>query len=62
MVETVTTTAIMLIIGSASSFAWFLTWERIPQIATEYVLSLVSGPPIRIRFPVQSKSDKEGMD
>lgn len=43
MIETTTTTAaIMLIIGAASALAWFLTWERIPQIATSYVLSIVS--------------------
>lgn len=44
MIETVTTTAsIMLIIAAASSFAWILTWERVPQIAANWVLSVVSG-------------------
>jgi|SRR5690554_1374644 len=42
MVETITTTAsVMLIIGAASAFAWFLTWERIPQQVAEVVLSVV---------------------
>lgn len=45
LIETVTTTAsIMLIIGAASSFAWILTWERVPQIAANWVLSVVSSP------------------
>jgi tripartite ATP-independent transporter DctM subunit len=40
--ETVaTTSSIMLIIGAASAFAWFLTWERIPQAVTGYVLGIV---------------------
>lgn len=45
--ETVTTTAsIMLIMGAAGSVSWFLTWERIPQLASEYVLSVVSTPAL----------------
>ncbi len=41
--ETVVITAsVMLIIASASSFAWALTWERIPQIFTEMVLSSIT--------------------
>jgi tripartite ATP-independent transporter DctM subunit len=45
LIETVTTTAsIMLIIGAASAFAWILTWERVPQIAANWVLSVVSSP------------------
>ena len=45
LIETVTTTAsIMLIIAAASSFAWILTWERVPQITANWVLSIVSSP------------------
>ncbi len=45
LIETVTTTAsIMLIIGAASAFAWILTWERVPQVAANWVLSVVSSP------------------
>lgn len=45
LIETVTTTAsIMLIIAAASSFAWILTWERVPQITANWVLSIVSNP------------------
>jgi len=41
--EIVTTTAsIMLIVGSASAFAWILTRERIPQMLTETIISTVS--------------------
>ncbi|MDW7673878.1 MAG: TRAP transporter large permease [Bacillota bacterium] len=39
-----TTTSILLIIAAASSFAWVLTWERVPHIATEFVTSLVHSP------------------
>jgi len=42
IMETVVTTAsIMLIIGAASTFAWFLTWEQVPQKATEFILNIV---------------------
>jgi tripartite ATP-independent transporter DctM subunit len=45
LIETVTTTAsIMLIISAASAFAWILTWERVPQAAANWVLSVVSTP------------------
>lgn len=43
--ETVTTTAsIMLIMGAAGSVSWFLTWERIPQMATSYMINMVDSP------------------
>jgi tripartite ATP-independent transporter DctM subunit len=43
MIETIVTTAsIMLIIGAASTFGWFLTWEQVPQHATSFILSIVS--------------------
>jgi TRAP-type transport system large permease protein len=43
LVETiVTTSSIMLIIGAASTFGWFLTWEQVPQHATSFILSIVS--------------------
>jgi tripartite ATP-independent transporter DctM subunit len=42
LVESVGTTAsILLIIGSSSAFAWVLTMERIPHLATEFVVGLV---------------------
>ena len=42
LVESVSATAsILLIIGTSSSFAWVLTMERIPHIATEFVVGLV---------------------
>lgn len=41
--ETITTTsAIMLIVGAASAFAWILTKERIPQQMTELIVSMIS--------------------
>lgn len=41
--ETVVTTAtIMLIVGAASSFAWILTKERIPQEFTTMIIGLIS--------------------
>jgi len=41
--ETVTITAsIMMIIGSASAFAWILTRERIPQQITEFMVANIS--------------------
>ena len=47
LIETVTTTAsIMLIIAAASSFAWILTWERVPQITANWVLTMVSSPGV----------------
>jgi tripartite ATP-independent transporter DctM subunit len=43
MKETVTiTSSIMLIVGAASSFAWILTKERIPQEFTEMIISAIS--------------------
>lgn len=51
MAETViTTSSIMLIIGAASALAWFLTWERIPQTATDFILSFVSSPGMFLLF------------
>ncbi|WP_199621488.1 TRAP transporter large permease [Paenibacillus alkalitolerans] len=45
VIETVRSTAsIMLIIAAASGLGWVLTWERIPQQATEWVTGLVSEP------------------
>jgi len=42
MKDTVVTTAsIMLIVGAASSFAWILTRERIPQTLTEMMILVV---------------------
>lgn len=38
----VTTAAIMLIVAAASSFAWVLTKERIPQHLTELIVSTIS--------------------
>ena len=47
LIETVATTAsIMLIIAAASSFAWILTWERVPQITANWVLTMVSSPGV----------------
>lgn len=41
--ETITTTAsIMLIVGTASAFAWILTKERIPQDFTQFIISLTT--------------------
>ena len=41
--ETVTTTsAIMLIVGAASAFAWILTREKIPQNLTAFIISHIS--------------------
>jgi tripartite ATP-independent transporter DctM subunit len=41
--ETVTATAgIMLIVGTASCFAWILTLERVPQGITQTIVSIVS--------------------
>lgn len=43
--ETVNTTAsVLLIIAAASGLGWILTWEGIPQKATEFVTSLVDSP------------------
>ncbi|MDR7080018.1 tripartite ATP-independent transporter DctM subunit [Neobacillus niacini] len=43
--ETVSVSAsILVIIASGSAFAWILTWERIPQTATEFVTGLVDSP------------------
>lgn len=38
----ISTSAIMLIVGAASAFAWVLTKERIPQSVTEYVVSIIN--------------------
>lgn len=39
--ETVATTAsIMLIVGAATCFSWILTWEKIPQNMTSFLISL----------------------
>jgi len=38
----VTTSSIMLIVGAASSFAWVLTKERIPQMLTEAIVQAIS--------------------
>lgn len=38
----ISTSAIMLIVGAASAFAWVLTKERIPQNLTEYIVSIIS--------------------
>lgn len=41
--ETIITTAsIMLIVGAASSFAWILTRERIPQMLTELIVQVIT--------------------
>lgn len=41
--ETIITTAsIMLIVGAASSFAWILTRERIPQKLTELIVQVIT--------------------
>lgn len=37
----VSTSAIMLIVGAASGFAWILTREQIPQAITDYVVSVI---------------------
>ena len=51
IVDTVQTTAgIMLIVGAASSFAWFLTRERVPQVLTEAVVSVISNKYIFLLF------------
>lgn len=43
--ETVTTSAsIMIIIGAASTFAWILTKERIPQELAEMMITLLQSP------------------
>ncbi len=38
----VTTAAIMMIVGTASAFAWILTRERIPQTLTAFLVSTIS--------------------
>ena len=39
--ETVATTAsIMLIVGAATCFSWILTWEKVPQNMTNFLISL----------------------
>lgn len=38
----VSTSAIMLIVGAASAFAWVLTKERIPQSLTQLIVSVIS--------------------
>lgn len=38
----ITTSSIMLIVGAASTFAWILTKERIPQQMTEIIISSIS--------------------
>jgi tripartite ATP-independent transporter DctM subunit len=38
----ITTSSIMLIVAAASSFAWVLTKERIPQHLTEFIVSTIS--------------------
>ncbi|MDR3258977.1 MAG: TRAP transporter large permease [Fusobacteriaceae bacterium] len=41
--ETICTTAsIMLIVGAASSFAWILTREQVPQKVTEFIVGSIS--------------------
>lgn len=51
LIETVYTTAgIMLIVGAASSFAWFLTRERVPQILTETVVGMISNKYVFLLF------------
>lgn len=37
-----TTASIMLIVGSASAFAWVLTKEKIPQTITAFILQVIS--------------------
>ncbi len=51
IIDTVQTTAgIMLIVGAASSFAWFLTRERVPQALTEAVVSIISNKYLFLLF------------
>ena len=51
IIDTVQTTAgIMLIVGAASSFAWFLTRERVPQTLTEAVVSIISNKYLFLLF------------
>ena len=51
IIDTVQTTAgIMLIVGAASSFAWFLTRERVPQTLTEAVVSVISNKYLFLLF------------
>ncbi len=39
--ETVaTTSSIMLIVGAATCFSWILTWEKVPQNMTSFLISL----------------------
>lgn len=38
----ITTSSIMLIVGAASSFAWVLTRERIPQKLTELIVQVIA--------------------
>lgn len=39
--ETVaTTSSIMLIVGAATCFSWILTWEKVPQNMTDFLISL----------------------
>lgn len=38
----ITTSSIMLIVGAASTFAWILTKERIPQQITEFIITSIS--------------------
>lgn len=40
----------MLIVGAASSFAWFLTRERVPQTLTEAVVSIISNKYLFLLF------------
>ncbi|MDR1834204.1 MAG: TRAP transporter large permease [Fusobacteriaceae bacterium] len=43
MKETIlTTSSIMMIVGAASSFAWILTREQIPQKVTEFIIGSIS--------------------
>lgn len=35
---------IMLVVGMSTTFAWIVTVERVPQMITEFVLSLAPGP------------------
>jgi len=37
-----TTSSIMMIVGAASSFAWILTREQIPQKVTEFIIGSIS--------------------
>jgi tripartite ATP-independent transporter DctM subunit len=42
--STETIASVMLIIAAGSAFGWILTWERVPQMATEYVTGIVDSP------------------